>query len=177
MLHLVIHLRRTTSACYRLGYCHVLVNRVYKPKCEETSLDISSMLRHRDLNRGGGFPKLGRKSQATEQNQGNWKQQKRDADWHLKHRVDVKYQIPKSRSFIMELSAGLITSLIRISDTTQFSRDPKPACGASQDYKDAGTAGSGGSCPRSLELWTSGSVFFFNVFMQHSTWYAIMLVV
>ena len=46
---LVIHLRRTTSACYRLGYCDALVNRVYKPKCEETSLEISPMLRHGDL--------------------------------------------------------------------------------------------------------------------------------
>ena len=26
---LLIHLRRTNSACYRLGYCYVLVDRVY----------------------------------------------------------------------------------------------------------------------------------------------------
>ena len=32
-------LRWTTCACYCLGYCCVLVNRVYKPKCEETSLE------------------------------------------------------------------------------------------------------------------------------------------
>ena len=39
----------TTSACYRLGYCYVLVDRVYKPKCEETTIEISPMLRQRDL--------------------------------------------------------------------------------------------------------------------------------
>ena len=32
-----------------LGYRHELVDRVYKPKCEETSLEISPMLRRRDL--------------------------------------------------------------------------------------------------------------------------------
>ena len=42
-------LLRTTSACYRLGYCYVLFNCVYKPKCKETSLEISPMLRHGDL--------------------------------------------------------------------------------------------------------------------------------
>ena len=42
-------LRRTTSSCYHFGYSWVLVNRVYQPKCEETSLEISPMLRHRDL--------------------------------------------------------------------------------------------------------------------------------
>ena len=26
-------LRRTTSACYRLGYCYALVDRVYEPEC------------------------------------------------------------------------------------------------------------------------------------------------
>ena len=37
-------LRWTTSACYRLGYCHVLVDRVYTPNCEGTSPEISPML-------------------------------------------------------------------------------------------------------------------------------------
>ena len=46
---LLMQLRRTTSACYRLGYCDVLVNRVYKPKCDETSQEISPMVRNRDL--------------------------------------------------------------------------------------------------------------------------------
>ena len=42
-------LRRMTSACYRLGYCYMLVDRVYKLKCEETSLEICTMLRQWDL--------------------------------------------------------------------------------------------------------------------------------
>ena len=42
-------LRRTTSACYRLGYCHVLVDRVYMTKYEESPLEISPMLRQRDF--------------------------------------------------------------------------------------------------------------------------------
>ena len=40
----LIHVRRTTSACYRLGYCYVLVDRVYKHKCEAVSLEIRPML-------------------------------------------------------------------------------------------------------------------------------------
>ena len=48
-------LRRTTSACYRLGYCYVLVNRVYicrpiSPNVKKRRfIEISPMLRHRDL--------------------------------------------------------------------------------------------------------------------------------
>ena len=37
------------SACYRLGCCDVLVNRVDKPKCEEMSQQMSPMLRTRDI--------------------------------------------------------------------------------------------------------------------------------
>ena len=46
---LLIHLRRTASVCYRLGYCHVLVDRVYKHKYEAASLEINSMLRNGGL--------------------------------------------------------------------------------------------------------------------------------
>ena len=42
-------LLRTTSACYLLGYCYVPVDRIYKPKCEVTSLEIRPMLMQRDL--------------------------------------------------------------------------------------------------------------------------------
>ena len=35
-------LRRTPSTCYRLGYYFVLVYRLYKPNCEEMSLELSS---------------------------------------------------------------------------------------------------------------------------------------
>ena len=47
--YLLINLRRTNSAFYRLGCCYVLVDRVYKPNCEEMSLEISPMLKDRDL--------------------------------------------------------------------------------------------------------------------------------
>ena len=38
---------RTTSACYRLGYCYALVHRVYEPKYDKRQK--IPMLRNREL--------------------------------------------------------------------------------------------------------------------------------
>ena len=42
-------LRRTTTACYRLGYCYALVDRVYEPKCDKRHKTNFPVLRIREL--------------------------------------------------------------------------------------------------------------------------------
>ena len=37
---LLKRLRGTTSACYRLGYSYVIVDRVFKSECEAASLEV-----------------------------------------------------------------------------------------------------------------------------------------